>query len=71
MLRELSSWVFPPFFFFCVLLVAFLSVFAEVNNYLNNSPMDVVESQVILITFENTSPSYKIHCLAKLVYMAL
>lgn len=27
--------------------------------------MDVVESQVILITFENTSPSYKIHCLAK------
>lgn len=70
MLRELPSWVFSGLvvflvFFFGLLLVAFLSVFAEANIYLNNSPLDVVESQVILITFENTSPSYDIHYLAK------
>lgn len=62
-LRELAFWLFPHFIF-CVLLVVFLSVFPETNNYLNKSPMDDAESQLLLVAFENTSPSYEIYCLA-------
>lgn len=55
MLRELASCVFSHFIF-CVLLVA------ETNNYLNKSPVDVVESQLLLVACENTNPSYERYC---------
>lgn len=50
-------------FIFCVLSGFFLSVFAEANNYLNKSPVDVIGSQLLLLAFENKSPSYEIYCL--------